>query len=274
MSSTRARAREPFEASPRGASSAGAAAGLVLGLVAAGRRGKPVHPAGVVHRGELTVHGAAHSPRGSTLLSLPARHPAVVRFSRSVGLPQRFRDLLGMSIRVLHCYGTGRHQDLLLVSSADLPVVHHFFLPAADFQERPYTSSLPYRAGSQRFLVGALPRRDSPRPDGADDLQRLCRAALTGSLSFDLAVSSLMGRMCAVAELRIGARLGPELDALRFNPWITGGGLRPAGWLNAMRRNAYPMSQAAWRRSRRDGSRAQLEAERRLDWLASDEDPA
>ncbi|HEV2773821.1 MAG TPA: hypothetical protein VGV57_13520 [Thermoleophilaceae bacterium] len=55
-------------------------------------------------------------------------------------------DLLGMSIGVPHAYGRHRPQDLMLVTSADLPLVHHLFLPASDGQARPYSSSLPFRA--------------------------------------------------------------------------------------------------------------------------------
>jgi hypothetical protein len=56
-------------------------------------------------------------------------------------------DLLGMSIRVPDAYGPGRHQDFLLVTSIDLPVLHHVFIPAADAQQRPFSSSLPYPRG-------------------------------------------------------------------------------------------------------------------------------
>jgi hypothetical protein len=53
----------------------------------------------------------------------------------------------------------------------------------------------------------------------------------------------------------VGARLPAGLNALRFNPWNTGGGLEPAGWLNGARDRAYKLSQAAWGRSRRTAPR-------------------
>jgi hypothetical protein len=46
------------------------------------------------------------------------------------------------------------------VTSADYPLLHHIFLLARDVQQRPYTSSLPYRAKDDLFLVGAAPDRD------------------------------------------------------------------------------------------------------------------
>lgn len=132
-------------------------------------------------------------------------------------------------------YGAGRHQDFLLVTSADYPLLHHIFLPARDVQQRPYTSSLPYRAKGDLFLVGALPQPGSPRLDGRNEFERLHAAASTGRLAFDLAVAPVSGRFRTVGSVRIGVRLPHELDALRFNPWDTGGGIEPAGWLNGAR---------------------------------------
>jgi hypothetical protein len=240
----------------------GSAIGAVLGAIAAARRGKAVHPHGAVYSARLLTDGSG--PRGSTLLGGRAEHRAIVRFSRSVGMPRPLPDLLGMSIRVLDAYGPDRHQDLLLVTSADLPVAHHIFLPARDVQQRPYTSSLPFRAGDERFLVGTLPDPGSPRPAGGNELERLAVAAGTGRLRFQLAVAPLLGRFRPVGQIWIEARMPGELDALRFNPWNTGGGLEPVGALNGARDRAYKMSQAAWGRTQRGGGELQVAADRRL----------
>ncbi|HEX2124926.1 MAG TPA: hypothetical protein VHF45_00025 [Thermoleophilaceae bacterium] len=246
---------------------AGLSIGVVLAALAGIRRGKAFHPDGVVYGARLEVVGAPAAPQGAELLSQPGDHHAVARFSRAVGVPRPIPDLLGLSIRLPNVYGAGRHQDFLLVTSADYPLLHHIFLPAVDTQQRPYTSSLPYRAGSELFLVGALPQPGSPRPPGRDEFERLEAAAATGRLSFWVAVASMTGRFRPVGTLHVGRRLGRELDALRFNPWNTGGGMRPAGWLNGARDRAYKLSQAAWRRTRRDGARAQDAADRQLERL-------
>jgi hypothetical protein len=230
----------------RAVDAAGYAIGLPLAGLAALRGGKAVHPHGAVHEAELVVP-ALDGPLATTqLFGTPGRRTALVRFSRSLGLPRPLPDLLGMSLRVSDAYGAGRHQDFLLVTSVDAPVLHHVFVPAGDVQQRPYSSSLRYGTGGDTFLVGALPRSDSPRPDGGDELERLAAAAATGALAFDLAVAPVSGRFRPVAELRVGARLPPEADALRFNPWNTGGGLEPVGLLNRLRDYAYPLSQRAW----------------------------
>jgi hypothetical protein len=194
------------------------------------------------------------APRGATLLDEPGEWPALVRFSRSVGLPRPLPDLLGASLRVLDAYGDGRHQDVLMVSSVDLPVLHHVFVPAGDVQQRPYSSSLPYRVGEKSILLGVTPDPRSPRPAGEDEFDRLARAAATGRLRFGFAVAPLGGRFRRVGTLEVGERLPDTLDALRFNPFNCGGGLEPAGWLNRLRDYAYPLSQAAWGRR---GGRAQ-----------------
>lgn len=247
--------------------SAGLTIGAVLAGLAAARGGKAVHPDGVVYAAQLEVHGTPGAPPAAQLLARRAKHRAIVRFSRSLGLPRPVPDLLGLSLRIPDAYGDGCHQDFLLVTSADLPLAHHIFLPALDVQQRPYTSSLPYRAGGDLFLIGVVPRRDSPRPRGEDEFCHLQTAADTGRLAFDLAVAPLMGRFQPVGTLRMGRGLPQELDALRFNPWNTGGGLEPAGWLNGARDRAYKLSQAAWRRTRRRGAALQDAADRELERL-------
>jgi hypothetical protein len=247
---------------------AGYGIGAVLAGVAGIRGGKAVHPSGVVYRARLVIDGAAAAPRGAALLSEPSTRCALMRFSRSVGLPRPCPDLLGISLRVPDAYGRGRHQDVLMVSSIDLPVLHHVFVPAGDVQQRAYSSSLPYRAAGNTFLLGVTPDPASPRPPGGDEFDRLGRAAATGRLAFGLAVASIWGRFRRVGALHIEDRLPDTVDALRFNPFNCGGGLEPAGWLNRLRDYAYPLSQAAW--GRRDGRiHAQHMAEQELAGIAS-----
>jgi hypothetical protein len=235
---------------------AGFTVGGALAGLAAVRRGKAVHPHGAVYDAQLVVPGHDGRLGGTELFGTPANRPALVRFSRSLGLPRPLPDLLGMWLRVLDAYGTGNHQDFLMVSSVDAPVLHHLFVPACDVQQRPYSSSLPYRAGDRTLLVGAMPRADSPRFEDGDELERLAAAAATGALVFDLAVAEVWGRFRPVAEVRVGDPLPPEADALLFNPWNTGGGLDPAGFLNRLRDIAYPLSQRAWGRTGGAGAQA------------------
>jgi hypothetical protein len=239
-----------------------AIAWLMAGLAAL-RGGKAVHPHGVVYRARLVIDGAPAAPPASELLSTPATHDALMRFSRSLGLPRPLPDLLGVSLRVVDAYGRDRHQDVLMVSSIDLPVLHHVFVPASDVQQRPYSSSLPYRAGEATVILGVTPDPRSPRPAGDDEFDRLDRAAATGRLVFGLAVATVGSRFKRVGSLHVEARMPDALDALRFNPFNCGGGLQPVGVLNRLRDYAYPLSQAAWAR-RHGGARAQQQADETL----------
>ncbi len=217
-------------------------AGLAMGALAALRRGKAVHPQGEVYEATLQIAGAPEAPQGASLLTRPGERRAVVRFSRSLGVPRPLPDLLGLALRVLDAYGPDRHQDFLLVTSIDRPVLRHVFVPARGIADRAYSSSLPYRAGDEEFVVGVLPISE----------QR-----------FQLAVAPLIGRgtFRPVGEIRIGRRLDDVADALRFNPFNTGGGIEPAGRLNALRRRAYPMSQATWGRVRPGAGERQRQAD-------------
>jgi hypothetical protein len=141
------------------------------------------------------------------------------------------------------------------MSSVDRPVLHHLLLPATDAQQRPYSSSLPYRAGAQRFIVGALPHPDSP-PRAPADRRRHRSPALPARRG------DADGPLHAGGRAARRAALPSAADALRFLPLTAGGGLEPVGVRNEMRRYAYPMSQWTWARTRHDGARLQREAER------------
>src|SRR5215210_362299 len=115
------------------------------------RRSKSLHPKGFVYEATLTISGGSAAPAAAALLREPAEHQAVVRFSRSLGLPDAVPDLFGIAVRLPDVHGPGRHQDFLTVTSVDAPVLHHIFVPVSDAQQAVYTSSLPYRAGDERF---------------------------------------------------------------------------------------------------------------------------
>ncbi|MDQ3739714.1 MAG: hypothetical protein M3320_08555 [Actinomycetota bacterium] len=148
-----------------------------------------------------------------------------MRLSRALGVPKPLPDILGLAVRILDAHGPRRHQDFLVVTSADAPVLHHLLLPGPlGPYGQSYSSLLPYRVGERLRLIGALPRR----PD------------------FELAVAALGGRWVPVGRLRLGERLSSEASfALRYNVWNCGGGIRPTGPFQGIREPAYRGSQAA-----------------------------
>lgn len=218
-------------------------------LVSRARSAKSLHPHGVVHRCELEVHGGGPDRllAGVPFLREPGVHSGVVRFSRSLGLPELSPDILGMAIRLEDAHGPGRPQDLLLVTSGDGAVIHHLFVPGRGYFDLPYSSVLAYRGAGDAFLVGARIAPGAPRPEGhGSEFADLDAAANTGRLRYEIGVAPVNGRLTPVATLAVGERLPDDLNALRFNPWNTGGGLHPSGPINAIRDLAYRRSQEGW----------------------------
>lgn len=220
-------------------------------LVARARSAKSLHPHGVVHEVRLRIHGGdVGRPdllAGVPFLTTRAEHEGVVRFSRSLGLPERAPDILGIAVRLPDAHGRDRAQDLLLVTSGDGLLVHHLFVPGRGYFDRPFSSVLPYRGGGGQFIVGARLVRDAPVPsDQGSEFADLAAAAASGDLAYEVGVAPIRGRMVPLATLEVGARLPDAADELHFNVWNTGGGLHPAGPVNALRDRVYRRSQRGW----------------------------
>jgi hypothetical protein len=211
---------------------AGRAAVAAVGTVTAAalrlgsrlRGSKVFHPEGVVHFATVTISGGDPAPPSAIILREPGEYPAMIRFSRAIGLPRSVPDIAGLALRLVDVHGPGRHQDFLLVSSGDGPLVHHLLLPTRNPRALPYSSLVPYRAGDDTFLVGARASRDG----------------------FDLAIAPVGGKLRPVGHITVGERLPAEANRIRFNPWNTGGGIEPTGLINRLRDYAYPASQKGW----------------------------
>lgn len=196
------------------------------------------HPKGVGFEAVLTPG----SDPGGVPLALFEGGPreAVVRLSRSVGLPEWCPDPCGLGIRILDAYGDGRHQDFLLVSSGEAPVRRHLLLPSRGFLNHPYSSLLPYRADGRQILIGAR-ATSSDLPNLT--LSELARREEAG-IGFELRIAQLRGDWQQAASLGLGARLpDEEIEDLRLNPANTGPDLELAWALNRLRDAAYRGSQ-------------------------------
>lgn len=204
------------------------------------RGAKFFHPDGVVHEATVRITSAAGAPRGSTLLTEPRTYDALARFSRGAGVPQPIPDVLGFALRMLDAHGEGRHQDILMVTSGNGPLVQHLLLPSRSFTALPYSTVLPYRSGDESFVIGARALTSVGAENEFAELARLTRRA---GPHFELCVAPVGGRLRPVGEITIGDRLEDSANDMRFNPWNTGGGLRPGTFFNRMRAFAYPGSQ-------------------------------
>jgi hypothetical protein len=232
------------------------AAAAAAPVVAAGfyalsvlRRRRSLHPAGVGFQGQLLISNDAPDRPGVALLRPGATYRALLRFSRGAGLPQPLPDALGVAIKLPDAHGPGADQDLLLTRSTDRPLLRRLLFPARSFIRRAFSTVLPYELDGERVVVLLVPapagQRRSPGgvAAGGGALAEL-RAAAVAGLGFELRTAGTLGPSQRLATLTVDEALPAEqTEALRFNPWTTGPGIRPSGWLNLLRDAAYRASQ-------------------------------
>jgi hypothetical protein len=202
-------------------------------------RGKRVfHPHGVGFGASLTSLGGP--PTGSVLFDREEPRSAIVRLSRSIGLPESLADPCGLAFRVPDAYGRDEPQDLLLVSSGARPLVRHLISPARGFADRLYSTLLPYRLNGALQIIGAVATSGGPGPK----LAKLARRH-RGGMTFRILLATPRGKWRPVASLELEERLpDDEIDDLQLDPANSGGGLELAGFLNRLRHPAYRGSQA------------------------------
>jgi hypothetical protein len=207
-------------------------------------RGRRIfHPYGLAYTGTVTITHPPGRPTESVLLGSKHTYPAIIRFSRGSGLPQPLPDILGIAIRVLDIYGPGQHQDLLFAASGNGWIANRLLLFATGYFTRPFSSILTYHVGSQLLLFGLLPPSPPPKRGGTD-LEELRDLAQRGQLHYRLAIATPTQRFTTIGTLQVTAEASSTVsEQLRFNPWHTGGGIAPVGFLNRLRRSAYRASQ-------------------------------
>jgi hypothetical protein len=234
---------------------AAAAAGPVVAAgfcaLAALRNRRSLHPTGIGCQGWLQVPIELPARPGVPLFQAGATHPALIRFSRGAGLPEPLPDALGVAIKLPDAHGPGADQDLLLTSSTDRPLLRRLLFPARSFVRGAFSSALPYDLGRERvvLVLVPLPTRVGDSAGGVGHrpvsgaLAEL-RAATADGLRLELRTARSFGRSQPLATVTAGPPLpADQTEALRFNPWTTGPGIRPSGWLNLLRDGAYRASQ-------------------------------
>lgn len=195
---------------------------------------RAIHAKGTTVRARLLVPGGAEL--GVPLLDDAGRHDCVVRVSRSIGLPERLPDIVGIAVRVHDAHGPGRHQDLLLDSALSWPLARRVPVLRFDLLSTLFSSLTPYELAGRRWLLALLPDPSAPSTRRLADV-----AGRSDGTRMRLAVASARGPWRPVAMLELGGPV-PGGRQVRFAPDVTGGGIRPAGWLHDLRRRAYDAS--------------------------------
>ena len=229
---------------PRGVPSivdgtAGRAAAGLFGAASFVRRKRSLHPNGIGFEATLTID--PQRTLGAELLDRAGEHRCVVRLSRAIGLPERWRDILGLAVRVLDADRRIR-QDLLFSSVAgDGTVARHVLAPTRSFVDRPLSSVLPYDTAAGRCTL--LADGSGTAAEAASRLASAGASFASGDLVFALRAAD-GGELIELGELRGHGALSPDQsDGLRFNPYHAEPDLMPGGIINALRRRAYAASQ-------------------------------
>ena len=204
---------------------------LAFAGLSAARRKRVFHPRGETYAGRVQL---AETSSG---LPFQGTYDAVIRFSRGVGLPQSWPDVLGIAIKLPEA-----GQDILLASSGEGTLTRHLLIPSTGFFRRPYSTVLPYDLDGRLVVFGAVANA-ALRDAGRQEMDDLGAYVANGKLRFELTLA----RAGEAEAERIGVLVVDHAfdgDA-KFNPWHTHPRLRPAGTLNRMRRESYETSQAA-----------------------------
>ena len=216
---------------------AGRAVAAPLGALARRRRGKPMHPRGVVLDAVLERTGG---PAGWDVpfLAGHGEQAALVRLSRGGGLPTPLPDLLGLAVRVPAPEGP---VDLLL-STTGRGRLTRWVLTLRWDAGATYSSLMGYRTVAGPVFLAALP--DPGAPPVTAEPGPIAAAARAGRLAFTLAAARGPGEWQPFARLRLLAPV-PEVDPdLRFdavrNPPP---GLVPDGPMARFRAPAYAAAQ-------------------------------
>jgi hypothetical protein len=237
------------------AAAAAPAAAAGFYLLAVLRRRRSLHPTGTGYQGWLVVGDGGPGRPGVPLFRPGTAQPALLRFSRGAGLPEPLPDALGVAVKLPDAHGPGIDQDLLLTSSTDRPLLRRLLFPARSYVRGAFSTALLYDLGGERVVLLLVPVH-------ADGGQAACGAARRAGgalvelgavaaegLRFELRTAGSFGPSQPLATLTADQPLPAEqTEALRFNPWTTGPGIRPYGWLNLLRDTAYRASQRGRRR--------------------------
>jgi hypothetical protein len=205
---------------------------VAFGLLARWRSGRAVHTRGTPLDATLIIDPGSATGRA---LGGPRSRPAVVRASKSVGLPGRLPDLLGMALRV--SAGQDRVFDVLLASTGRRGLARLALLPSGNWWGRPYSTLLPYLVDGRRLLLG-LQADAGIAPAGADPAE-VARAVRHAPVGFTVSETPMLGRRRAIGRLVLES-VRADGAPITFDPILNAlPRLRPVRPLSALREWAY-----------------------------------
>jgi hypothetical protein len=236
----------------------GRVAGLALApwtaAASALRRGRTFHPAGVVVRGE--VEAIARGPWARLGRALEGH--ALVRLSAALFRGRSWPDVLGCAVRFTRTRpvdaGAREGDQDLLTATIRRPwtmAFSPFTTDRTDHLANDFFGVSPFRV--DEGVVEWRLRPERPSPPGADRVRRLEAAMAAGAAHLVVGVRRWPGVLVVgdtppfepVARIRLVEPIDVDQDALRFDPFRTGRGVVPTGFVHGLRKAAYAASQRA-----------------------------
>ena len=235
---------------------AGRFAGLALSPLTGGlsalRRSRMFHPRGLTCRAEVQAL-PAHASVQPWVAALVG--PALVRWSSAWWKQGEWRDVLGCAIRFstepLGIEPKHGDQDLLLATIErpwSMPV-SPWTTQQHDFLANHYYGVSPFEVQARRVEWRLVPER--PSPPGDSRTERLEHAMRNGSADLRLEMAPYGGALRrprgenfqSIARITLRHFIDVDQEALRFDPFRSGRGIEPVGFVHAIRRATYLASQ-------------------------------
>lgn len=229
---------------------AGQAFGLVFRALKRVRPARPIHPRGVALKGVVQIRDLPGGERdhnasarsGIDWIDKPGQHIANARFSRSVGIPAPFPDILGLALRL----PDGLRPADVLFATTGLSVPGRFVLfPHRNLNKAAFTTLMPYRGALGPVLL-ALETIQAPEGARSADTERALEHSLAGA-EWVLALSFARpgGPWQRFGTLTLKAEEGPTDTDSRFDPVRNVlPGAETYGWARRLRERSYAVAQS------------------------------
>jgi hypothetical protein len=219
----------PGDVAPGVTETAGRGLAALFRVLKVARPDRPIHPKGLGLTGELTRTGTSGEPSGIDWLDDAGTDSVVARFSRSVGLPEGFPDVLGLALQVTPSNGASVADVLFSSTGWQLP--GRFLLqPKLDIASATFTTLMPYRGAKGPVLLGL---RTLNLPAGS---------VTSGEWVLGLYWAKPTGPWRQCGELRL--RATPADTPLRFNPLENQPpGAETYAWARRLRERSYRAAQ-------------------------------
>lgn len=197
------------------------------------RSPRPIHPRGVPLRGDV-FWGERDHVAGIAWIDAPSpgtRATVTARYSRSIGLPEPFPDILGLALRVETDEG---YADIELASTGSALPLRFALLSRRNPSRGVFTTLIPYRGTAGAILLRARPLR----PSLPNDLPGIERVLREDAWHLSLSFATPGGPWHPFALLSLRSR-GGDLD-IRFDAGRNVlPGARMYRWVNAVRQPSY-----------------------------------